>query len=248
MASPPGRGTGINWTDVHGRRVDDRKIPVELTDEDHIGFPLDLRRAAAMKIRCMCIFLLWVTTKRRSRQARGRRRDHFRRAPVRPPVARLHHHDVAELQYARLSPAQNSGHQRRQYVGRNSTPPDFLLDNDLRWYAENIATILLGYHRWFPDRPVNWLFREPRSCTRKTIEQGSMQNGTQPLRSVWLSRIHDRLVESVKRLSPYRRFSTIWAMNPASPIWRHSGISISPMNRLCPCGVAARAVRHVSRA
>ncbi|MCU1274713.1 MAG: hypothetical protein JWO48_2144, partial [Bryobacterales bacterium] len=39
----------ITWTDVHGRVVDDRKMPLELTDEDQIGFPLDLRRAAAMK-------------------------------------------------------------------------------------------------------------------------------------------------------------------------------------------------------
>ena len=42
-------GTGqlaITWTDAHGRLVDDRKIPVTLTDEDRIVFPLDLRRAA----------------------------------------------------------------------------------------------------------------------------------------------------------------------------------------------------------
>ena len=31
-------GTGYQLTDVHGRLVDDRRIPFELTDEDHIGF------------------------------------------------------------------------------------------------------------------------------------------------------------------------------------------------------------------
>src|SRR5215472_4843949 len=45
-----GKGTlAITWNDVHGRTVEDRKIPVTLDDEDQIGFSLDLRRAAAMR-------------------------------------------------------------------------------------------------------------------------------------------------------------------------------------------------------
>src|ERR1041384_6747201 len=39
----------IRWTDVHGRTVEDRIIPVELLDEAEIGFALDLRRATAMR-------------------------------------------------------------------------------------------------------------------------------------------------------------------------------------------------------
>src|SRR3954447_13271934 len=39
----------IRWMDVHGRLVEDRKIPIELLDENEIGFTLDLRRAVAMR-------------------------------------------------------------------------------------------------------------------------------------------------------------------------------------------------------
>ena len=92
-----------------------------------------------------------------------------------------------------------------QYVGRNNTPPDFLLDNDLRWYAENIATdFYSAYHRWFPDRPVNWLFHEARQLYKKDPESREAFKRHPSLSDpVWLSRIHDRLVESVKRYSPY---------------------------------------------
>ncbi len=38
----------IRWTDSLGRVVEDRTIPVTLTDESEFTFPLDLRRAVAM--------------------------------------------------------------------------------------------------------------------------------------------------------------------------------------------------------
>ena len=35
-----------------------------------------------------------------------------------------------------------------QYVGKNTGVPEFLLNNDLRWYAENISTDFYSeYHR-----------------------------------------------------------------------------------------------------
>src|SRR6478736_2586597 len=50
----PYRSTGkgelaIRWTDSYGRVVEDRKIPVELNDEQEIGFTIDGSRAVAMK-------------------------------------------------------------------------------------------------------------------------------------------------------------------------------------------------------
>src|SRR5258708_2955395 len=45
-----GKGTlALRWTDAHNRVVDERTIAVELNDENEIGFPLDLGRAAAMR-------------------------------------------------------------------------------------------------------------------------------------------------------------------------------------------------------
>src|SRR5439155_5648542 len=38
---------------------------------------------------------------------------------------------------------------------------DAILDSDLRWYVENIATdFYSAYHKWTRDRPVNWRFLE----------------------------------------------------------------------------------------
>src|SRR6267142_971233 len=48
----PSTGQGqlsIKWTDVYGRVIEDRKLPVVLTDESQVGFELDLRRAVAMQ-------------------------------------------------------------------------------------------------------------------------------------------------------------------------------------------------------
>ena len=49
--SPQATGKGelmITWTDALGRTVEERRVPVLLTDETEIRFALDLRRAVAM--------------------------------------------------------------------------------------------------------------------------------------------------------------------------------------------------------
>src|SRR6185312_2021787 len=43
-----------------------------------------------------------------------------------------------------------------------------LLQSRTAWYVENIATdFYSAYHRWFPDRPVNWRFRAVRELYRQ---------------------------------------------------------------------------------
>jgi hypothetical protein len=39
----------IRWTDTYGRVIDDRRVPVQLTDENEIAFSLNLQRVVAMK-------------------------------------------------------------------------------------------------------------------------------------------------------------------------------------------------------
>jgi len=42
-----------------------------------------------------------------------------------------------------------------------------LLDKNIRWYVENIATDFYStYHRWSGDRPVNWKFPEVKKRYR----------------------------------------------------------------------------------
>src|SRR5579863_950370 len=155
-----GKGAlSITWTDVHGRTVDERKIPVELTDEEQIGFPLDLRRAAAMKNTLRVHF---------SFEGRNKKDEPDKREEDAETVFIAKPPDRAWRDYMIIMWQDYPAGQQRllktlginagQYVGRNRTLPDFLLDNDLRWYAENIATDFYStYHRWAPDRPVNWM-------------------------------------------------------------------------------------------
>ena len=197
----------INWTDVHGRWVDDRKIPVELTDEDHIGFRLDLRRAAAMKNTLQVHFSFEGRNKKG--EPDKREEDATATFVARPPGGQWRDYIIMMWQNYNARDfrlLKTLGINGGQHVGRNNTPPDFLLDNDLRWYAENIATdFYSAYHRWFPDRPVNWLFDDARQLYKKDpTNRESFKRHPSLSDPVWLSRIHDRLVESVNRLSPYR--------------------------------------------
>jgi len=203
-----GKGAlSITWTDVHGRTVDERKIPVELTDEEQIGFPLDLRRAAAMKNTLRVHF---------SFEGRNKKDEPDKREEDAETVFIAKPPDRAWRDYMIIMWQDYPAGQQRllktlginagQYVGRNRTLPDFLLDNDLRWYAENIATDFYStYHRWAPDRPVNWMFRDVREMYQKDPSSKEAFKRRPSLSDpVWLARIHDRLVESAKRLSPYR--------------------------------------------
>ena len=55
----------------------------------------------------------------------------------------------------------------------------------MRWYVENIATDSYSdYHRWFPDRRVNWKFTETRERYKKDRAskeplKSSLQSGAQ---------------------------------------------------------------------
>ena len=78
--------------------------------------------------------------------------------------------------------------------------------NDLRWYAENISTDFYSeYHRYFPDRPVNCKFVETREQHKKDrASKEPLKRHPSLTDATWLSRIHDRLVETAKFYAPYR--------------------------------------------
>ena len=59
--------------------------------------------------------------------------------------------------------ANRSGH--GPLVDRAAVAP--LLAGGMRWYVENIATdFYSAYHRYFPDRPVDWKFEEAKELQR----------------------------------------------------------------------------------
>ena len=197
----------FRWTDVFGRLVEDRRIPVELRDENEIGFVLDLRRAVAMRNELTA----HLHFEGLNRKGEPDRRDEDTKVEfiASPPDPSWWDYQIIMWQphtAAQETVLKDLGISGGQWVGRNRTLPDFLLRNDLRWYAENIATDFYSeYHRYFPDRPNNWKFVETREQYKKD------RTSREPLKRhpslsdpTWLSKIHDRLLETAKFYAPFR--------------------------------------------
>ena len=197
----------IKWTDSYGRVVDDRKIPVQLTDESEIRFTIDLRRAVAMRNELSANFTFEGINRKGAKD--HREEDAKVTFIARPPDRKWWDYQIIMWQdgsaehYARLKPF---GISAGMYSGKAKTPPDFLLKNDLRWYAENIATDFYAeYHRWFPDRPVHWKFQEAKELLKKDpTSKEAFKRHPSLVDPEWLGKIHDRLVESARINSPYR--------------------------------------------
>jgi hypothetical protein len=210
----PGLATGrgelsIDWTDAHGRVVDRRNIPVELKDESEIGFDIDLRRAEAMQndLRAHLVF--------DGKDMKGRPDHRDQEAHVsfvaKPPVHTWWDYDIIMWQHYSselFSKLKALGINGSEYGGRGEDIPDFLVKNDLRWYAENIATDFYStYHRYYPDRNNGYEFiraREAHKADPSSLEPFKRYPSLTDRE--WLKKIHDRLVQSARIYSPYRPF------------------------------------------
>ena len=78
--------------------------------------------------------------------------------------------------------------------------------NGMHWYVENIATdFYSAYHRWDPDRPVNWRFIEAQRRYRADPSDGSALLRDPSLSDpAWQRRVHDRLIATVRDQRRYR--------------------------------------------
>lgn len=197
----------VRWTDMLGRVVEERKIPVELTDENEIRFPLDLRRAAAMANTLAVRFSFEGVNKRGAP-------DHRNEAATvdfiaKPPERRWCDYEIMMWQphsAQEVAELQKLGINAGQYGGRSKTAPEFLLKNDARWYAENLATDFYSeYHRWRGDRPNHWSYLQAKELYKKNPDsKEAFKRHPSFSDPEWLRRIHDRLIECTRFFSPYR--------------------------------------------
>src|SRR5207253_4820385 len=83
-----------------------------------------------------------------------------------------------------------------------------LLNNDLRWYSENIATDFYSeYHRYYPDRPNHWKFLQAKEIYQKDpTSKEAFKRHPSFSDATWVKRVHDRLVDAAHFWSPYRPF------------------------------------------
>ena len=197
----------IKWTDTYGRLIENRKVPVQLDDENEITFPLSMRRAVAMKNELRVHF----TFDGVNRKGAPDHRDEDANVTFIAKPADRQWWDYLIIMWQRHTAAQVAalkqvGINGGESVGRNKDIPDFLLNNNLRWYAENISTDFYSeYHRYFPDRPVSWKFAAVKEQYKKDPTNKEMFKRHPSLSDpVWLAKIHDRLVEAAKFYSPYR--------------------------------------------
>jgi len=181
----------IRWTDVLGRVVEERKIPFMLTDEYEVGFDLDLRRAVSMKNELSVHFS--IDGENQKGEPDRREEDATISFVARTldrnwsdyEIIMWHEHGLeanAVLKEVGISAGRHGG--RSESTGPDRLPAA-LLDNDQRWYEENIATDFYFRISSLVSGPSGEL--EVRRCQgiiqTGPIEQGSVQASSQPLRS-----------------------------------------------------------------
>ncbi len=204
-----GRGTlTVTWTDVYDRLIERRAIPVDFRGGSDVAFSLDLRRAVAMQNRLTAQLSLAGDAK----AARGAREEQVETSFIARPTRQgwwdyqiiMWQSQTAE-QYATLK---RIGVTAGAVVYRNSTqtPRKAFLQNDLRWYVENIATdFYSAYHRLLPDRPKNWKFLEAKQLHEKDPSSKEAFKRDPSLSDPgWLTAIGERLAAVARSNAPYR--------------------------------------------
>jgi hypothetical protein len=199
----------VDWTDSYGRHVDRLVIPLPAGGGPDVAFTLDLRRAVSMRNELRGHVLL-------SGASEPQAADGALELVV-PPQDR-DWWDYRVIVWQALDPAQyatlrdwgvtaglvfGNRDDRGGAIDPSKIAP--LLDADLRWYVENIATdFYSAYHRWFPDRPVNWRFLEVQKRYRENpADIAALLRRPSLSDPEWLERIRARLARTVWAHSPY---------------------------------------------
>jgi hypothetical protein len=197
----------ITWTDVLGRTVEEQRASVELTDETEMRFTLDLRRAVAITNELHVHFSFEGVDKRGATD--HREEDAGISFVAKPPDRAWWDYAIVMWQphsadsFATLK---TLGINAGQFNGNAKTNPDFLLKNNLRWYAENLATDFYSeYHRYRSDRIQNWSYLQAKDLYRKDpTSKEAFKRHPSLSDPAWLRAIHDRLVEATRAQSPFR--------------------------------------------
>jgi hypothetical protein len=213
----PATGHGfldVEWTDAVGREVERRHIPLDLVDASQVTFRLDMRRAVTVKNRLAAHLSLDGTD--RGGAPFHRRDDRVTSFIASPPAQGWRDYQI--IMWQQQTPAAYDALKRlgitAGVVGANrseggtyvSAQLSALLDQDLGFYLENIATDFYSpYHRWSGNRPVDWRFLEVEALHRQKpddiaafIRDPSLSDPD------WLEQIDVRLTRDVTALRGYR--------------------------------------------
>jgi hypothetical protein len=203
----------IEWSDVLGRVVERRRIPVDLAEVREVVFSLDLRRAATMGNQLVAKLSFDGVEQNGNRHLENEVSTSF--------IVPSADHPWSDYQIIMWQGQTLAGYTTLKKLGvtagmvqadhrdeASTSMPGLarLVDADLRCYLENIATDFYSpYHKWYDGRPVDWRFVEAKQ--RYWVNPGDrVASIREPSLSdpEWLNKIHDRLIRSVRALHPYR--------------------------------------------
>ena len=199
----------VRWTDSLGRVVEDKTLPADLLDETEITFPIDMSLAVAMKNH------LHVDLTLNGKDIKGAPYNQNEAAEAdfvaRPPYTGWKDYVVMMWQnypanlVASFKDIDING---ATYFSRSIALPDFLIDNNVRWYSESLATDYYSeYHRWRPDRPVGWSFIQAKKLYQEDPNSlAAFKRHPSFWDPYWRKLIHDRGVATAERLAPYRPY------------------------------------------
>lgn len=209
VLAAPATGAGtllLRWSDTYGRTVEEHRIPVALHAQRRIPFVLDMRRAVALANR-----IDGRLTLRSGAQATSRTDTAHADFIASPPAEPWWDYHIIMWQphpadiFADLKTIGIDGGIQN---GKSRTPPANLLANDLRWYAENIATDFYSqYHRYFPDHEHNWKMQEVRRLYRENrANPAAFRRDPSLADPQWIETVRRRVADSVRFWAPYRPF------------------------------------------
>ncbi len=205
----------VEWTDVDGRVVDRRHIPIDLADAAQVTFRLDIRRAVTVVNRLAAHLSLDGVDQ--GGAPVHRRTDLSASFIASPPDQGWWDYQIIMWQgqtpaaYRALKRLGITGgmveanhRSRRRPMSRPISLA--LLDQNLRFYLESIAPDFYSpYHRWSGDRPVNWRFLAAEALHRRNPDDIAGFTRDPSLSDPrWLAKIQARLTRDVQALRPYR--------------------------------------------
>jgi len=198
----------VRWTDSLGRIVEDDVRPVTLRDEIEFTFLIDLSRSVAMKNTLNATISLEEKTAKGVQKTEEDATIDF---IAKPASDAWNDYNIMMYQNypSAIQPAlERLGINGGKYEGRNIAPPDYLVNNNMRWYSENLATDLYAeYHRWRSDRPYDWSLDQAKALYAKDpSSKEAFKRHPSFWDPEWRTQIHDRIVDVTKRNSPYQPF------------------------------------------
>lgn len=198
----------IVWTDSLGRTVEDRSETKDLIDETSITFYIDMSRAIAMENHLQAD----VTLDGKGINGEPVQKTETASADfiAQPPSGWNDYVIMMWQQYpANLLPAlQKLGINGAQFSSLSKTPPEAFIDNNMRWYAESLATdYYSAYHLWRPDRRKDFAFTQAKKLYEEHPDSlEAFKRHPSFWDPYWRRMVHDRGVASGKLYAPYRPF------------------------------------------